>query len=1604
MKRELSRGITSRKRFAGKSDFSAKHVSTTLLLLLLCMLMPQGVKAKEFNYPFADLAAAYSDATDNFFGNYPLTLSSTSYPSGAITHGFYGVSTTYGSVTVDFSKFAFRSECNATNQGKGWYLCNSNRSVYVGCGLFVGNGTPEFAITNLKNGDVIEVSFRGAADKVVSLGFVSGNAEQNGSALTNGAVLGTSTANNITTITFTSTSKGDIIIKANGTSDGTVKYTTYLTNIKITRSDVASYNFDPAIEIYNLSNGSGSLSIYDKAAPDFQLNGANTGYLYSSYLALNNRIAVNSNSTDGWSWENGGLRNTSSNIMNLAISNLEEGDRVVITYQDGSTEYWKGLYFGSTTGVGSTELNSEAFKDINNNGELDEDEDEEAIKRDDRVESEAVYTMTHDGHLDFVVFPGAIITKIEIYADHRALIECRDNGIVNGKYMGNTMYFTGTGQIKEKTYIMPGGLIVQFGNDDETEHTYISATVEGPASYINDYQGFKMARNNSNTIFKEAPTTGTYYRFIPEVDGTIHFRFKAQSIRYNPYSWNNGTGIYWNPSNYNVLECEEIASSGEECPYALFEDDGSSYTKKWWTGTFSVLRQNNGNWEEQMYGEGGKASEALVTVNNDLKVKAGNIYYLYGNWNGDFSQGAYCGVARLMDVTFIPDGYVQPLAKVIDNKSTSDGNLAIVTGYTNPSVKKYLGNIVYAEPYIDGNTLKIKNIQYKADSDRGGVVLIKFDNAEEPIFALTVAYDAGWNTNKYGNSEGHTWDFSSKSLAIGRYADQNSTLYKEANEAIPDWTFAYRVGGDKNWDPMYLNAYNMEGDNADMIEETEGLWFKTGSNQSCLYNEFAGDNIHVSEGADPDRYVGIMPGGSFTIPKLKQYDRVYIYMGSGTGSSTNGIFLNITNALDAVGTPINSEYRAGGSLWNVRTESNGNHHNDPYYRGCYHFIAAEDGDMTFEMVGGSMCKIYQITIHRGDHYDTTEMNRNNNSGVGFFNEEGATTGAGGSYTIHYRGKGESIGAPEVLTWSGNLSAESFSSTYLIGDKNNVSFTSRVGDFGAFRMRLKDMDYTGNYVCDFCDRNFTVGYKEKVSYPCTWDFTDIMTYSGSDITAEAAIPDSESPVENKGWDLSLWDEEGNMIVRHYDESVAVPDVDTYKNGFEVFSQNKNGQGNQLYANDKIIPETKGLWFYMDNNDHAYNGSMKIAADGLHLANKKVLKEDNSNLTMGWWNYKMVVPNVPNGAAVYLRMKRDPSVGDGDYSKKPDEAPVYFLSTKFHFGTDTKTDLTPINNGTATYPEVINSGNYSFYKVAGSTDEWILAVKNNKGAASNLTFTLNGWILEKMAISEDAKTVNRLGWATESRARVIDPALTSELTGYPFETYIVTGASYANKTVTLSPVTVSSFVMPIAEDGDNNAYIIRNTLLDKERKEDDVPAPGRVQILNNGFHLFVPDMHDYQAANDVEGNTLNQKKKNEMGSNMLVSLLTSQTLNKQGDGNVYNYALTSQKNKVGDDTQTYLDEIGFYRIKDRTKTSGNQGYLPVDCTVPTGTTDGGGAKMSIIFDSFDDPAETVETAIEVPFEKVFGGSEAVYYNLNGQKLSGKPTQGGLYIVNGKKVLVK
>ena len=1165
---------------------------------------------------------------------------------------------------------------------------------------------------------------------------------------------------------------------------------------------------------------------------------------------------------------------------------------------------------------------------------------------------------------------GTFLKKIEIVSNP-AEYEIVTNG------NATTFRFTKSGSLEENDYAIPF-LSASFGS-------------------INDYlvvQDLKahMYNSDGNEDLKTQgvnfqPSAGSFYAFKPTSSGTISVKGSLQGDRIHVFVYNPALGT--------VGDWDEKVSD-------------NFYSKTFTSGEFS------------------------------FDVVKDKIYYICQDNNNESGNALH-----LSEFTFTHSFKVEQLAKIVDlSTDVVNGWIQLTkiegAGQYNIHTKRCSGNItpLSTEDYkIQNNYLYMKVPTFAEGTDNGGTVVIDVKTQGGDVaFVATFPYHADFGYDEtIGRSQGHIWNFIdprnsdsnlgncwirngewdeynkgtvSGILSIGQYKDTNSQFYHETQNR--EWTYSQRQTGSAGGfhDPYYANVYDMEGDNADMIWETEGLWFDTGTNLSCIYNEknaLAWNNDPLEQkgnpvnfktlqlvddsgnpktttdkdgkviefNEDPDRYVGLLPvtdgkKSSFTIPGLKDGDRVLIFMKSGEATGTNGIFLNITGAKDALGKAINSAdlYKAGGTNWQ---------HNR--YEGCYHFIKDGDGNMTFSMNSGSMCKLLYIRIYTGQRIVTTNIVSSAPGDAGrllFMNDKGAALGSdgqGSQFSLRFRGKGQHS-TNQVLTYSGNLNAASFT-----GDNFKV---------------------TGAY-------NHLIDFKSKV-------------FSSSKMDAEAdnyPIAAAANDAYGYEWDISLFDAYGNMKVN--------TGWDPITNNL-IFSPHKIGFGNQLWAGGNVIPETRGLWFYSEDDSETgytseysstlYNGCLQITSDGIRFANVP----DQAGKRVAWWNYKMVVPDVPADGAVYLRMKRDTSVPDDAKTHSTiDNADVPFVATRFQFASQSaKTEV-------FTTTEVKGNGDYAFYKVPNTTtNEWILAVKNTTGNVEHLTFTLNGWIVKKVAVSTDAKTVNRLGWATESRARVIDPALTSEMTGYPFETYIVTDANYANKTVTLQPVKVikqagdteKAKVMPaveVNEDGTiiestlKNAYIIRNTKLDDERIVNNIPEPGRVQILNNGFHLFVPDMHDY-VANRTD-NIENQKEENVMTNNMLVSLLTAGTVvNKQGSGNIYNYALTSQKNKVGDDTQTYLDEIGFYRIKDGTKSSGNQGYLPVDCTVPTGTTDGGGAKMSIIFDSFDDPAETVETAIEVPFEKVFGGSDAVYYNLNGQKLSGKPTQGGLYIVNGKKVMVK
>ena len=1499
-----------------RMNLSASHTRMLLsMAMLVMMLLPIGVKADIVTTTY-DFAASVQN------GNTTTQFSTETINVGGVPCTVYS---TLGNVQNP-GRFA--------SQNTGMVLRSATSSSGTTRGLCqTGVGTNQyrtFAINNLYAGDVVTINGS------TTFSSTSGNATANGN-------------------TFTMTAKGALGISLAGTQ--------WIYSITIQHDDAGAYAYDPAIEIYDLSGiNSGAVSATNSAGYSFYDGGFNALILDNpSGYSLNNRFVV---MNGDFTWENG-LKNSKNNAKRLVgINNLLEGDRVVITY---SGEAWFSSDHTDLSKAFSAAGN--VFKDDDNDGELSVGETLLSSPGE-RVESGAVYTMTADGHLDIALGNSAIITKIEIYGDHQATMEDRYNG---SAATGYTAYFSQTGQLLAKEHIVPGGLNVYVGNSNDTQHAEVVMSDQGPVSFVYDQEHYKMARQEGNNmnVDNAIPVTGTFYKFIPEVDGYMSINFKASSIRY---------ANYWNGNGQSAGN-EQIKN--QYCPYYLMQLNGN---------TFGKYVHPNGNTEN-----GRNLNNGASGSFNNIRVEAGKTYYMYGWWNGTElgSENVSCGVAHLIDVTFVPDNMITPLAKWVASSTTSDEDLADVTGFTTNDlhIKKMSSNITGCEPYIEGGKLKIKNITFADGVNPGGTILIKLGdpaNDADPVFAYTIAYDASWQSSNWtdnSRTEGHTWDFSTNPLKGLKWENTSGEasvvdfgteagpglLYDEMHETNPDgtthsdWTFVYRVKkGNKTHDPMYLNKYDMEGDNADMMWDTEGIIINTASNQSCINNEFGSIVDHSKEGTrtDPDRYVGILPGGSFTIPALKVGDRVEIFMGSGDGSGANACKFNITGALDAIGKTISSSdiYNGGGSHWewNMGGESR--------YRGAYQFIST-GGDMTFKMNGGSMTKLYSIKIYHGAKTATVDCTRNQSQTYNgevydgytysFVNDWRTTTPAKTAITLHYRGKGERLKNPTVVYKSGNISTGSDNLFYgEIGDNNApfIFYKSKKEDYGMFRMRIEDLELGNKYVADYALQNITVGYLIKKNYPYTWDFTDLMDYVETDarILGERTNVDGYDPRtvdDNEAYDIEFMNNsvgEDVKAVEQWKEYDADGDIPAGY-GLQINNEPYGGgcmwAGGQLYANEQAFDETFGLSILPPLNSttgdsdisNVYNGGVRICEEGLCL-------------TGG--NWRILIPKVGGEevASVYIRAKQ---VGSRAITAGVGNAETAFTYV-----------------GTAT----------------DGTGDKIYAVT---GTGDDMTLFFNNLIIKKIAISQDDKTVNKLGYATESRNVEIDPELMGYMTGTGLKAYTVTNVTYGNKAGDVPSITLTQIpsenVMGPATTGDHRGYIIYNT--------DDTKT---VNILNGGFHLFVPDMHDESKASNAKKSILETEDE----KNYLRSHINSGSIS-QTDGDYTNYLMNYKY--IGNDGKQHEGPEAFYRAGVGASLGANKAYLQLltEKVKPTNYDGVNPAKFAIIF--VDEELGTVTTSLNGVESTERTYNDDCYYTLDGVKVQ-IPTKKGIYIKNGKKIIIK
>lgn len=1113
------------------------------------------------------------------------------------------------------------------------------------------------------------------------------------------------------------------------------------------------------------------------------------------------------------------------------------------------------------------------------------------------------------------------------------------------------------------------------------------------------------------------PLCGNYFYFFPEVDGLLEIEYYAEG--------SNEITAFWYKQD---ADGNQLPGSGAGQPLQQFI-------------------HSNGQSNNNSFTDGGNNYKMMVNV------KKGGIYFLCSLPTNMSHERP---IFRLKSYTFIPIFRVEPLYKVVHNtevNTTATQKVAEILGgpYTDldgstnttygrneyylegeytrnaePEARvKCLGNVVSAKAKVEYENgkqyLSFYDIAFREGTNDlgeaynpGGAVVAHVNNKEgQASFVLTIAYDAAdakWNDDKdtrigattakevkhwdfysgkgdyitkrngaisyNGATTGYTsemnigWDLGKYGTDDGtRYATNQSAwkakskIFKETHKAdglTADWEYDF-VDVPNKIEPIYKSVYDMEADNADMIHETAGLVFFTEPNQLGVFNE-----NDAPTSTYQDRFIGLMGGGKLIIPRLKANDRVVIKMGcfgnvedKGDSQFEQKAVLWLKNAKDAMGNtiPTETDYIIGGSEpFDEPSDAK------MYPHGEYHFIVANTSksdaqDFTIQLKEGGLLKIYSIDIYRNAANNNKDI-LTENVVTGLEPEMLFTDGqADRDMTVYLRYSGwqeisEFNSLDQVRGNLDELSTTDFART----DNETQPYSTyaslfKNGDFGSFRakMAVKTKDAGNTFVTDYAPGCIAVDYLVTQPYPYTWDFTDLVPESlgnaNAAITAEKNRTAPDLLDDYNGW--------------------KVVDGENVTTGLRNAPEEEPGvlfaNGGQIYASDKMFEESAGIGLKrsIDDPDDAelLNNSVNITADGL------VLNSTSSEF------HKLVIPQVDADAAIYVRA-----------------TPISGATIKAQFSTDGET-----------------GESFDYTSTVG--DDVIYAMQND--TKQDVELWLNGMTVKKIGVSRDPKTVNAKGWATESRDRVIDPELTAYLTGYDIETCLVTAFDKENRTVTLSraydPTAESNDALVMRSftgNGQNGANIIHN--IDN----------GEVKILNNGFHLFVPDMHDYIADRTDNFTNLKELTNGDSWRNLLVSQLeegtipmketrtwkysesdTGESLECTNYAMSYRYYVVDQEGEIIDPTIQSGDEA-FYRIvKGGASSSANKGYLPL----PTQDMQVNGRYANMFSVVYEGEETGIQDLKNAP-------AENVYYTIDGQMLNGVPTIRGIYIVNGKKVVIK
>lgn len=267
----------------------------------------------------------------------------------------------------------------------------------------------------------------------------------------------------------------------------------------------------------------------------------------------------------------------------------------------------------------------------------------------------------------------------------------------------------------------------------------------------------------------------------------------------------------------------------------------------------------------------------------------------------------------------------------------------------------------------------------------------------------------------------------------------------------------------------------------------------------------------------------------------------------------------------------------------------------------------------------------------------------------------------------------------------------------------------------------------------------------------------------------------------------------------------------------------------------------------------------------------------------------------------------------------------------------------------------------YTAGNSNGEKIFVVDGTNGG--NIDLKVKNATIEKIGVTGTFKKLNAYtdgkSYATEYRNHN--------------EKYDLTGIFTNGKKVEAN----------VIQEVDNKAHLAKTSSISIAPKETGViltcSATDGVAIP-----LFVKDVNSEEST--IENNMLKGtlKETNQLEPNGVNYVFTRVSYNLDKDG------------KIVDSNNGKESTLGFYRVaaNDDSSLDANKAYLHIPGSSP--------AKFYVIEGLFDTNTTTAISNISTADHSA--GEEGSYYTLTGIRLNGRPTHAGIYVLNGKKVIIK